>query len=99
MAALLVLLVRKQGGRVVLPPPWLNEGAEVPELRFNSITPPADLPTGGYPTDFLKDWLLIRLVWAFPALGTILSRMEVNGVDYCWDSEDPMTRRTQPGRG
>ena len=86
MAALLVLLARKQGGRVRTPPPWVNEGAggQIIELRFNSVPPPADLPTGGGPTEFLKDWLLIRLVGSFPALGTILSRAEGNGVDYRW---------------
>ena len=86
MAALLVLLARKQGGRVRTPPPWVTEGAEgqIIELRFNSVPPPADLPTGGPPTDFLKDWLLIRLVGAFPALGTTLSRSAGNGVDYRW---------------
>ena len=86
MAALLVLLARKQGGRDRTPPPWVNEGAEgqIIELRFNSVPPPADLPTGGGPTDSLKDWLLIRLVRSFPALGTTLSRTDGNGVDYRW---------------
>ena len=84
MAALKVLLDRNLGSSDRPLPPWITEGAsgQIIELRFNSVPPPHGHSPEGVSTDTIKDWLLSRLVEAFPDLGTSLSGS--SGVNYRW---------------
>ena len=88
MAALKVLLDRKQGNLIANrpPPPWVTTGVEgqIIELRFNSVPPPQGLPPGNVSREAIKDWLLSRLERALPDLGTRLSDGAGSGIDYRW---------------